>query len=331
MIKNNAPNDNENPYFNFYGETEGYYLDENEWIYKDCYLSCKICKTNGNEKINNCLKCKEECTYEIITSPLYYKNYYKNYPFNNITSEINIITNIIEYLILNININNIDDGNYIIINVKNKQIIFTSTLNQKNNKEENNITLNLGHCENILKNKYNISKNDSLYILQIISEEFGMKIPKIEYEIYYPLYNINELTKLNLKFCQGTKIDISIPVKIEDQLDKYNSTSDYYNNICSKETSESRTDISLNDRRNEFVNNNLTICEEKCNLIEYNFTIEKAKCSCDIKTSISSYGDIKFNKNDFFKNFIDIKNLLNIKMLKCYKKVLKFKELKKNY
>ena len=110
-----------------------------------------------------------------------------------------------------------------------------------------------------------------------------MKIPKIEYEIYYPLYNINELTKLNLKFCQGTKIDISIPVKIEDQLDKYNSTGDYYNNICSKVTSESRTDISLNDRRNEFVNNNLTICEEKCNLIEYNFTIEKAKCSCDIK------------------------------------------------
>ena len=44
--------------------------------------------------------------------------------------------------------------------------------------------MNLGQCENILKKDYNISKNNSLYILQIISEEEGMKIPKIEYEIY---------------------------------------------------------------------------------------------------------------------------------------------------
>ena len=49
--------------------------------------------------------------------------------------------------------------------------------------------MNLGQCENILKNEYNISKNDSLYILQIIYEEQGMKIPKLEYGVYYPLYN----------------------------------------------------------------------------------------------------------------------------------------------
>ena len=190
--------------------------------------------------------------------------------------------------------------------------------------------MDLGQCENILKNNYNISSNNSLYILQIISEELGMKIPKIEYEIYYPLYNDN-LMKLNLTPCQGTKIDISISVKIDGQLDKYNSSSDYYNNICYKTTSESGTDISLNDRRNEFVNNNLTLCEENCELIEYNYTKEKAKCSCDIKTSISSYDDIKFNKNDFFKSFIDIKNIFNIDILKCYKTVLKISELKKNY
>ena len=31
------------------------------------------------------------------------------------------------------------------------------------------VTINLGECENILKDIYNISKNDSLYMLQIIS------------------------------------------------------------------------------------------------------------------------------------------------------------------
>ena len=47
-----------------------------------------------------------------------------------------------------------------------------------------------------------------------------MKIPKVEYEVYYPFYN-NNLKKLNLSLCKGTKIEISIPVKINDTLDKY--------------------------------------------------------------------------------------------------------------
>ena len=75
--------------------------------------------------------------------------------------------------------------------------------------------MNLGQYENLLKNEYNTSNNDSLYILQIISEEEGMKMPKLEYEVYYPFNNSNELTKLNLSLCQGTKVEISINVKIK--------------------------------------------------------------------------------------------------------------------
>ena len=56
--------------------------------------------------------------------------------------------------------------------------------------------MNLNQCENILKSEYNIPKNESLYLLQIISEEQGMKIPKMEYEVYYPLNNSNSLIKL---------------------------------------------------------------------------------------------------------------------------------------
>ena len=89
-------------------------------------------------------------------------------------------------------------------------------------------------------------------------------------------------------------------------MDKYNSSSDYYNDICSKTTSESGTDISLIDRRNEFVDNNMSLCEENCELIDYDYTKEKAKCSCDVKLSIPSNYDIKFNKKDFLKSFIDI-------------------------
>ena len=40
--------------------------------------------------------------------------------------------------------------------------------------------------------------------------------------------------------------------------------------MCSTTTSESGTDISLKDRKNEFINNNMSLCEENCDLIEYN-------------------------------------------------------------
>jgi len=300
----------------------GYYFDEVDRQYKLCYNSCKTCEIEGNKDINNCLECKEEFTFEINISNSNYKNCIKN----NIS-----IYKVVENLINNFNFIDLNDGNDKKIISENKEIILTSTTNQKKKEDKNNITMDLGQCENILKNHYNISYNNSLYILQIITEEKGMKIPKMEYEIYYPLYNDNELIKLNLSYCQDTKIDISISVKIDGQLDKYNSSSDYYNNICYKTTSEIGTDISLNDRRNEFVNNNLSLCEENCELTDYDYIKEKAKCSCDIKTNISSYDDIKFNKNDFFKSFIDINNIMNIKILKCYKRVLKIKELQKNY
>ena len=89
-----------------------------------------------------------------------------------------------------------------------------------------------------------------------------MKIPKIEYEVYYPLNNSNDLIKLNLELCKDTKIEISIKVKINESLDKYNPKSDYYNDICHKTTSKCDTDISLKDRRNEFVYNNMTLCDK---------------------------------------------------------------------
>ena len=45
--------------------------------------------------------------------------------------------------------------------------------------------MDLGQCETIFKREYHIPDDDPLYILQIISEEEGMKIPKLEYEVYY--------------------------------------------------------------------------------------------------------------------------------------------------
>ena len=141
-----------------------------------------------------------------------------------------------------------------------------------------------------------------------------MKIPKIEYEVYYPLYT-TELYQLNLSICENTKIDILIPIILNESLDKYDSNSDYYNNLCSKTTSERGTDISLSDRKNEFIDNNMTLCEENCELINYDYNYKKVKCSCEIKIKLPYFDDIHFDKNELLKKFIDINNIGNLKII----------------
>ena len=75
----------------------------------------------------------------------------------------------------------------------------------------------------------------------------------------------------------------------------------------------------------------MTLYEENCKLIDYNYKKEKAKFSCDIKINITKNYKVKFNKKEFFKNFIDINNIANINVMKCYMIVLKIKSLIKNY
>ena len=257
------------------------------------------------------------------TSEIVQNNNYENNSYNS-------YDDIILYLLHNHNKTDILFGNDLEIAIKDILYALTTTDNQRNNMDKNRTAINIGKCENTIKFRYNISLNDTLYIIKIDKNEEGMKIPKIEYELYYPLYN-NELIKLNLTECKNTKVEISIPIKINDKIEKYNSSSNFYNNICSKTTSNYGTDISLKDRKEEFIKNNMTLCEEDCDLIEYDEQIEKAKCSCLIKITLPMIDDIKFDKKKLYKNFIDINNIANIQVLKCYREVFKLKSLKRNY
>ena len=151
-------------------------------------------------------------------------------------------------------------------------IALTSTFIQKMNENSNPTTINLGKCEKVLKNIYNISEESNLYMLKIDVEQEGKNYPLIEYEVFCPLNN-GEIKILNLSFCNGKDIELSIPIKINDTIDKYNPKSNYYNDICSRTTSKSNTDITLNDRRNEFIKNNMSLCEDNCELTDYDYIL----------------------------------------------------------
>ena len=148
-----------------------------------------------------------------------------------------------------------------------------------------------------------------------------MKVPKIEYDIYYKK-NGTQLQKLNLSICDNKKILLSIPVTLTENLEQLNSSSGYYNDICYTTTSESGTDILLNDRHKDFCDKNKMLCQEDCDFIKYDNESKRALCSCDVKESSSSFSNMKINKTKLFKSFIEIDNIANINILKCNRVLL---------
>ena len=89
--------------------------------------------------------------------------------------------------------NGIDD--IFIYNNKTTYTLTTSN-NQKNNYNANISSVDLGQCDLLLREHYNISENENLYIRKIDVAQDGMKIPKIEFDIYAKLNNSN-LEKIN--------------------------------------------------------------------------------------------------------------------------------------
>ena len=121
--------------------------------------------------------------------------------------------------------------------------------------------------ENILKTKNGLDENEELIIFKIDNYIPGLNIPIVEYVIF----NENGKIQLNLSYCDETPIQYYIPVSINDnELYKYDSKSDFYNDGCDQYTSEYGTYMTLYDRKNEYNNNNLSLCEINCEYKGYN-------------------------------------------------------------
>ena len=287
---------NDNPYYLYYD-------------YRNiCYKTCPQGLINNN--------------YSYVCLPKY---------FESLNNKTQLINNIREYLFNNFDKEEVNSGQDLEIQGEGIFIEITTPQNQILNEiNSNKTTINIEACENVLRNNNIIDLNDSLYIMKIDIEQKGMKIPIVEYELYHSV-NGEKLQKINISECQNVNIDISIPIKLEHELYKYNASDEYYNNNCLGTTSDSGTDICLKDRRNDFIEQNLTLCEEDCKLIGYNFTSKRAKCNCDIKIELPIIDQVKIDKDKLLKSFTDVKGFFtNIDVVKCYKIVFRIKNLKIN-
>ena len=201
-------------------------------------------------------------------------------------------------------------------------------------REMNNNRFELGECEQTLRAYYNLDDNITLIINEVINNNNngrGRRGP-MSIEVYEPINN----TKLNLSLCNNARFRVDISVNIdEENLYKYDMNSSYYNDICFTYTSENGTDVILNDRRREFIQNNMSLCERNCDYKGYDMDSKNAQCDCEIVVVNNNSDTVSDSETDddenFFNNFINIKSISNIEVLKCYKNIFTKDGLIKNY
>lgn len=129
---------------------------------------------------------------------------------------------------------------------------------------------------------------------------------------------VKKKEKLNFTICQNDDIYIENYVSInENKIIQYDSLSDYYNDICYVSTTDEGTDIVLKDRRNEFINNKMSLCEKNCVYKGYNLDQKTALCECKIKTVFHYISELIDNKDKLLNSFLDINTITNLYVLKC--------------
>ena len=258
---------------------------------------------------------------------------------NNNSSDINA-DNIIKTIREEINNDNLNGllTHYIIkeqidLSVKEDNILYqftSSNIQNKNNKnyDYNISTIKFDECEMKLRSVNGIDNETKIIIFKVDIFKEDILIPIIEYEVF----NFVTKDKLDLSPCKEMKMEINIPVKIkEEKLFQYNSSSEYYNDICYTYTSEFNTDIILKDRRNEYSDGKKAPCESNCEYYGYNIYTKKVICNCFIKIKLPFITEIEIDKDRFINSFIDLKNIFNIKVIKCYKMAFSKEGLIKNF
>ena len=218
--------------------------------------------------------------------------------------------------------------------------------------------IDLGNCTEQIKEYYNISKNESLIILNMESKRNesntnsgnnnnAFDIGKSsQIEIYDNSGRKLELSVCKedikiLKYIGDLKEELNIDKAInlaKSGIDVFNASDDFFNNICHEYDNTDGKDIIINDRRND-IYKNVSFCDKGCSYQGMNYDLMIANCICDtsiIENSMENNNNTINNKEEK-KGFESIKKSIiaslidfNYGVLYCYNLVFNIKFLKTN-
>ena len=239
-------------------------------------------------------------------------------------------------------------------------ILSSDEMDPKDQLKKGISAVELGNCTKEIKEYYNISKNESLIILNMESKRNETKINEennrndnsfdVGKNSQIEIYD-NTGRKLNLSVCkENIKImkyigDLKEELNIESAMsfadsgiDVFNARDEFFNNICHEYNNKDGKDIIIDDRRTD-IYKNVSFCEQGCTYKGMDYELMIANCICDSSImQANNENNIASNDNKEEKlNFKTLKNSFleslfdfNFNVINCYNLVFNLKFLKGN-
>ena len=323
---------------------EGYYILNNKTgLFSKSYNNSSSNNDRQNKDVFENMQSmeseiKDKSTSEIFESHISV-NDFKNQIRDNINSYIN-------------SSKVINGSNFVAI------VLSSDNINSEEQLRKGISAVDLGNCTNVMKEYYNIPKEENLIILNMetkydesqknASNNNDDKSFNLGKNTQLEIYD-HSVRKLNLSFCkedikimryigdiQG-QLDMNSAESLSNQsIDVFNGNDEFFNDICHQYDSSDGKDIILIDRRNELYQD-ATFCQDGCTYNGINYNLKAVNCICDssklqeedsIANTEKKSKDNKFQSltKSFISNLIDF----NFDVLRCYNLTLNTKILTHN-
>ena len=191
--------------------------------------------------------------------------------------------------------------------------------------------IDLGQCEEKLRQIYGIADEDSLIIIKKETSSSQSSERDVEFEIFEP-YN---KTKLNLSICEDADINVYVPFTLSEEnqnlanelkengYNMFDLNDPFYQDYCSTFKTLAKTDMLLTDRVDHIYNNLDAKCQDNCVFSNYVLDTKYINCSCNVyKQKTKEFKKVdKMNYNTVLQSFYYVLKYSNYKILQCYKLV----------
>ena len=341
---------------------QGYYFSSFDSMYHKCDIDCKICIEDDSINQQKCISCNNGAYLFPLNNsclnscPINYKiNKDQNECIpENLEQKISL-SELKEQISKNfssfINSTNVINGTDFIA-----MIYSVDDIDPREQIKQGISAIYLGNCTNIIKEYYNISKEESFIVLNLESKK--NQTEETNNDDFFDLgkNNLLELydfsgNKLNLSVCHENikimkyigdveELDIQSAMDLSNQgIDVFNAKDKFFNDLCYYYDNKERKDIIIDDRRKDIFQN-ASFCQGGCFYEGMNYDLLAANCICDtnaiqnedlnnIKTEEKNHIE-KVNFDSITKSFISSLFDFNFNVMKCINLIINFEILKQN-